>query len=310
MSGSADHIHAALLLTNRLVDLGAKPLSAREFWQLVERVDPGELIDLDVEGIAARADVDPADAQRFRTLLDAATALSFEQERLDDGGVSLVSAFDERFPSALRERLGSVCPPFLLVAGPVELLAGPCLGVVGSRDADDVALDVATRAGSLAVDAGWSVVSGLARGVDQAAMSGALDRAGTAVGIPAEGILRAARNAEVRGRVHEGALCLASPFAPSAPFRAGNAMGRNKLIYALSRVSFVATSDKDAGGTWGGATEAIDKGFTHVAVWSGEGAGSGNEALVARGGTPITDLRRLLELDPNERPTPPRRSLF
>ena len=41
MNHSPDSIRAALLLTNRLVPLDAQPLTAREFWQLVEQVDPG-----------------------------------------------------------------------------------------------------------------------------------------------------------------------------------------------------------------------------------------------------------------------------
>ena len=49
---------AALLLTNRLVPLDAKPLTAREFWQLVERVDPGALLTQDAAAIAELAGVD------------------------------------------------------------------------------------------------------------------------------------------------------------------------------------------------------------------------------------------------------------
>jgi predicted Rossmann fold nucleotide-binding protein DprA/Smf involved in DNA uptake len=70
---------------------------------------------------------------------------------------------------------------------------------------------------------------------------------------------------------------MASPFGPDTPYQAGNAMGRNKIIYALSRVTFVADSDKGSGGTWAGATEALDKGYAAVAVWAGKGAREGNE---------------------------------
>ena len=119
--------------------------------------------------------------------------MSFEQERLADGGVSLVSAVDGSFPARLRERLGDGCPPFLLTAGPVDWLEGPSLGVVGSGDADQPALDLARRAAEVAVRHGWSVVSGLARGVDQAAMDGAHNVGGAVVGVPAEGISLASR---------------------------------------------------------------------------------------------------------------------
>jgi predicted Rossmann fold nucleotide-binding protein DprA/Smf involved in DNA uptake len=297
MEYSPDSARAALLLTNRLVPLEAKPMTAREFWQLVERVDPADLVHDDAAGIAERIEVDGDEAVRLRTLLDASTALSFEQERLHDGGVSLISALDDAFPSGLRERLGTACPPFLLVAGPIEWLRRPGLGVVGSRDAGEPALDAARRSAELAVEQGWPVVSGLARGVDQVAMAGGLDAGGVVIGVPAEGISKASRNAEIRRRVHDGELCIASPYAPDAPFRPGNAMGRNKIVYALSQVTFVVASDDGTGGTWAGAKEALDRRYAPVAVWAGDGADDGNRALVRRGATPITDLTQLFDID-------------
>ena len=310
MQYSPDSTRAALLLTNRLVSLDVKPMTAREFWQLVQRVDPGELIHQDPDGIAELAEVGEDDAARFRTLLDAVTALSFEEERLLDGGISLVSALDEQFPAGLRDRLGTACPPFLLVAGPIEWLSRPGLGVVGSRDASDEALAAARESAQLAVAHDWPVVSGLARGVDQVAMTGALDTGGVVLGVPAEGILKASRNTEVRRRVHDGELCIASPYAPNTPFRAGNAMGRNKIVYALSQVTFVVASDKDSGGTWAGAKEALDRNYAVVAVWSGPGAKDGNDALIRRGATPITELEQLFEIDTTVTQPPLQESLF
>ncbi len=304
MSLPADRTRAALLLTNRLVRLGAKPLTAREFWHLVERIDPADLLHADVAAIAELAAVDNDEAARYRTLLDAATAMGFEQERLADGGVSLMCALDESFPARLRERLGDGCPPFLLTAGPVDWLAGPSLGVVGSRNAEQAALDVAHSAAELAVQHGWSVVSGLARGVDQAAMDGAHDVGGAVVGVPAEGISLASRSAAVRRRVHAGELCLASPYAPDARFSAASALGRNKIVYGLSKVTFVVAAEDGSGGTWAGAKEALERRYCPVAVWMGDGATGGNPALVRRGAIPITDLTQPFDID-DLGPTPP-----
>ena len=110
------------------------------------------------------------------------------------------------------------------------------------------------------------------------------------VGVTAEGLERASRRKELRGAVGEERLLLVSPFAPSAGFNVGNAMGRNKLIYALAAATLVVASDIDGGGTWAGATEALRRRFGAVAVWSGAGAGPGNAALVARGGLAVDDL--------------------
>jgi predicted Rossmann fold nucleotide-binding protein DprA/Smf involved in DNA uptake len=310
MNTSPDTNRAALLLTNRLVRLETKPLTAREFWSLANRSDPGRLMQESAATIAEIADVDLAEAERLRALLDASTALSFEQERLLDGGISLLSAFDDHFPSALRVRLRDACPTFLLVAGPVEWLSRAGLAVVGSRNADEAVLDAARQSAELAVRHGWPVVSGLARGVDQVAMAGALDADGIVVGVPAEGILRVSKNADVRRRVHSGTLCIASPFGPNAPFQAGNAMGRNKIIYALSRLAFVVASDQGTGGTWAGAREALDRRYAPVAVWTGAGAKDGNEALVRRGAHPVSDIVQLFEIDEPDVSPPLQESLF
>lgn len=295
MTSSTDTVRAVLLLTNRLVPVAAAPLTARELWQLVDRVDVGDLLHASPVEIAERAGVDTDEAARLRTLLDAATAFGFEQDRLADGGIELVSALDGRFPPRLRERLGAACPPFLLLAGPVELLEGDALAVVGSRDADVTALDVARRAAVLTVEHGWRVVSGLARGVDQAAATAAYAAAGAAVGVPAEGLVRVARAAEVRRRVHAGELCLASPYAPDAPFTTGNAMGRNKVVHALATVTLVVAAEHGRGGTWTGAKEALDRRFGAVAVWTGDGATPGNHELVRLGARPVADLERLFD---------------
>jgi predicted Rossmann fold nucleotide-binding protein DprA/Smf involved in DNA uptake len=310
MSPSPETSRAALLLTNRLVKIAAKPMTAREFWQVVDKVeDLSDLMHLDIDELAGTLSVASGDAERIRSLLDATTALAFERERLEEGGISLVSVFDEDFPTVLRERLDTACPPFLLVAGPTNWLRTPGLGVVGSRDASEASLDAARRSAEMAVERGWPVISGLARGVDQVAMAAALDAGGVVVGVPAEGIRKVSRNAEIRRRVHEGELCIASPFGPDAPFQAGNAMGRNKIIYALSTVTFVVSSDKESGGTWAGAKEALDKRYAPVAVWTGTGAREGNEALVRRGATPIADVTDLFDIESVRQP-PLQNSLF
>ncbi len=182
------------------------------------------------------------------------------------------------------------------MAGPVTWLSAGGLGVVGSRDASPVALEVARSAAKVAVGYGVPVVSGLARGIDQESMAGAIDGGGAVVGIPAEGLRVAARSPEVRRRVHSGELCIASPYAPAMRFTAGNATGRNKIVYGLADVTLVVCSDNASGGTWEGAKEALRRGFGPVAVWSGDGEGPGNAALMAIGGAPITDVRNVFEI--------------
>jgi hypothetical protein len=67
---------------------------------------------------------------------------------------------------------------------------------------------------------------------------------------------------------------------------------------------FVVSSDKDSGGTWAGAKEALarDYAYAYVAVWAGTGAKEDNAALASRGATPITEVAELFELEPASTP--------
>lgn len=295
---------AALLLTNRIVDVGAKPLSAGEFWELQRKVP-----DLDVLMGASADDlrdrVGPEEAERVAALLDAGTAFAFERERLQEEGVQLVSALDDHFPGRLRLMLGDACPAFLLVAGQIDFLTLPMIGVVGSRDASPTAMEVAGEVARAAAARGRAVVSGLARGIDQAAMMAALQAGAPVVGVPSEGVRVAARNAEVRSRVHAGELCIASPYGPGVRFTAGTAMGRNKVVYGLADVTLVVCTDHGKGGTWEGAREAMRRRFGRVAVWTGDGEGPGNAALVKQGATAVSQVEELFTLESSAVAQPP-----
>ena len=86
---------------------------------------------------------------------------------------------------------------------------------------------------------------------------------------------------------------MCTPYAPNSPFTVGKAMGRNKLIYALSEVTAAVAADHGSGGTWSGATDAMKGRFGRVAVWRGPGEGPGNEALEDMGAIPVSDVSQL-----------------
>ena len=63
---------AALLLTNRLVDVGEKPLSAGEFWSMCRAIDdPSLLVGMSAEDIAEMMSIPLGDAERYAALLGA-----------------------------------------------------------------------------------------------------------------------------------------------------------------------------------------------------------------------------------------------
>jgi predicted Rossmann fold nucleotide-binding protein DprA/Smf involved in DNA uptake len=299
MARRSDNALASLLLTNRLTETVARSLAAGEFWSLTRAVDsPARLLGLDAAGVAHVVGSTDAEAERVASLLEAGAALAFELERLEQEGFRVLSPYDDGYPERLATRLRDQAPPVLVAAGPIALLEQDGIGIVGSRDVSPAGVAVARGAAELAAASGLSVVSGGARGVDQQAMAAAVQTGGRVVGVLAESLLRRVRDPETRRVIGEGSACLVTPYKPDAGFSVANAMGRNKLVYALSRVTLVVASDLESGGTWEGASEALSRRYGAVCVWVGDGAGHGNRALVELGATAVDDLELLLTAGP------------
>ena len=338
---------ATIVLVSRLCAEGLRPLKASEYWSLLDRVGVGPLLGGDraevaspASGVGAQAVVGlslvlgqseqqlmhdcglPEDlAGRIAGLVERATAVAFELDRLEQTGIRTLTAFDEHYPQLWLARLGAKAPPLVHAAGALELLDTPGLGVVGSRDVAEAGGEVAKEVARLAAGRDLPLVSGGARGVDQLAMDAAFEAGGAVVGILAESLSRKLKRPDVRRAVYEGSTVMCTPYSPDAPFSAGNAMGRNKLIYAQAALTVVIASDNGSGGTWSGATEALKHGFGPVAVWRGDGEGPGNEPLQRRGAIPVSsrdDIESLLDrpqAPPSESPPasvrpPEQRSLF
>jgi DNA processing protein len=288
---------ATILLTTRLVDAPAPPLSASDFWQLRAAVDePGRLLGAahrDIESLLEGSALDP---ERIRALLDRATSVALEVERLVTTGVSVVTVFERGYPSALIERLDTGAPALLHVVGDASLMSLDLLGVVGSRDLGEEGGGIAEEAAREAAARGWGVVSGGAPGIDRLAMTAATDADGCAVGMLADALTTVVQEPELRRLVADGHACLATAFPPATRFTPANAMARDELIHGLARRTFVVASDHDTGGTRGGAEEALGRSLrSRVDVWTGPGAGPGNDDLVARGGRPITNVADIFD---------------
>lgn len=310
---------AILLLCGRLGLRGgnaAAPLEVREYnqvahWLHDHGLRPGDLL----HGVRERllhteADL-PFDAGRLRSLLDRGSALALSVERWTSAGIWVLSRGDEDYPERLKRVLGKVAPPLLYGAGDRSLLVTEGLAIVGSRDVDDDGAAFARAVARSCARNGITVISGGARGVDSAALDAALDSGGKAIAVLPGG-LRRAISGELRSAIESEQLVIISPYDPDAGFSVGNAMGRNKVIYALSLWAVVVSSAAESGGTWAGAVENLRRWGIPLFVRNEAGVPQGNQQLIARGGSPLTredieatNLRERLAAIAPERDAPP-----
>ena len=145
--------------------------------------------------------------------LDAVIA---EVEGWEREGMRVVSVLDDGYPTNLRSVHNR--PPFLFVRGALSPEDDRSIAVVGTRRASQEGLQRAEAVAGGLAEAGFTVVSGLADGVDSAAHRAALERNRRTVGVIGTGLRRSypAKNAALQERIaSEGAVL--SQFWPDAP---------------------------------------------------------------------------------------------
>lgn len=265
----SDNTQAVLLLTSPLLASGgeapakAKVLTAREYSQLAQglvqaRHQPADLLNGSRETVLASASTD-LDPDRLNLLLSRGFQLGQALEHWANRSITVIGRADEVYPKRYKQRLRHQAPPLLYACGNLELLHLPALAVVGSRNTPESLLQQTTQIGALAAAAEVVIASGAAKGVDEAAMLGALQAGGAAIGVVADSLEKMAAKPIWRQALIDGRLLLLSAEAPSARFQVWRAMARNKLIYALADAAVVMSSAKGSGGTWEGAEEQLTK---------------------------------------------------
>ena len=263
----SDNTQAVLLLTSPLLAAGsdgsaqAKVLSAREYGQLAQslfqaRHQPADLLNGTRDSVlaSAPANLDPA---RLKQLLSRGFQLGQAIEHWANRSITVISRADEAYPRRYKQRLKHQAPPLLYACGNLGLLNCSALAVVGSRATPEALLQQTTQIGELAASADVVIASGSAKGVDEAAMLGALRAGGSAIGVVADSLEKMCAKPIWRQALIDGRLLLLSPEAPSTRFQVWRAMARNKLIYALADAALVMSSAKNSGGTWEGAVEQL-----------------------------------------------------
>jgi DNA processing protein len=165
---------------------------------------------------------------------------------LEKHGATVVALGTPQYPAALAEVAGA--PPLLYVRGALALADGKAVAIVGSRGCTGYGRRVAERlAGGLA-RAGYTVVSGMARGIDGVAHRAALAAGGRTIAVLAGGLSRVypPEHADLAAEIcRAGALLSESPMA-TEPL-AVLFPPRNRIISGLSRGVIIVEANEQSG---------------------------------------------------------------
>ena len=194
-------------------------------------------------------------------------SLDRSQQAMQTVAAGVMAITDPAYPSLLRTIHDP--PPLLYYRGDPESLRKPCLAIVGSRKATPAGLRMAAELAAAAIDAGLTVVSGLALGIDASAHRGALSVGGSTVAVMATGIEQVypRRHGNLAGEITDKG-CLLTEFPPGcAPLRP-HFPQRNRLISGLSLATVVVEAALPSGSLLTAGT-ALEQGReVFAAPWS------------------------------------------
>jgi DNA processing protein len=136
-------------------------------------------------------------------------------------------------------------PPILIVRGDTAIAARPCVAMVGARNASAAAVKLARDFAAALAEAGFVVVSGLARGIDGAAHRGALP---ATIGVIASGIDVAypPQHADLQEQIAEQGLLIAEQ-PPGTEPRGSHFPSRNRIIAGLAGGTLVVEAAPKSG---------------------------------------------------------------
>lgn len=167
-----------------------------------------------------------------------------EMKAVHNLGARFLFFGDPEYPALLTE-LGNP-PPALLWQGRLDLLEKPIVAMVGARNASAAACRFARDLANSLVEAGISIVSGLAKGIDTAAHQGSLGKATIAVIAGGLDIFYPPENEEIQRAIAERGLLLAEQ-PPGTEPRARHFPYRNRIIAGLARGTVVVEAAPRSG---------------------------------------------------------------
>lgn len=299
-AGQSQASHEAV--TEALVLRSLPGIGPVRFHRLVQRFGtPGAALLASSEAFSAVAGGAAAAARANTDVWDRAEAL---QDRCRKSGIQVLLTHDPAYPEGLNDLVDP--PPVLFVRGNLKALGGRSVSMVGSRRASAYGRRVARTLARTLVESGFSVISGMALGIDAASHEGALGVSSTDTnGRKTVAVLGAgvdvpspAQHRDLYQRiVAEGAVI--SELDPGTAPVAHHFPRRNRIIAAMSRRVIVVEAAIRSGALIT-AHVALDLGRDVYAVPGplGRPSAIGSNRLVADGAGLVLDP---LELPWDER---------
>lgn len=224
--------HAPMLGSASHTKLQATFTTAEEIW----KASRSELL---------ASGVEPGRIDQFLTWRDAQSIpeLVDDLERMD---ARILTPHDEEYPPLLTTIYDP--PAYLFVRG-ASLLHRTPIAMVGSRHASAYGKDVAERFANALAQAGMSVVSGGAYGIDEASHRGALATNGHTIAVLASGLrgIDNPKHASLFSQILEHGGTIVTEFPPNTPPLKHHFPLRNRIVAGMCKATIVVEAAKASG---------------------------------------------------------------
>lgn len=204
---------------------------------------------------------------------------------------------DECYPKALRDI--KTAPEILYYVGDISVCENIVIAVVGKRDAAERYLRMAKQVGAVLAKEGFTVLNGLAVGVDAYASEGAVEEKGKVVAVMPGGLheIYPKSNRKLAQRIVENGGCLISEYPSGTKPQKYTFVQRDRIQAMLSNKVFIVDAEKD-GGTMHTADYAVRYSKPLGCFVEGLGAETpvGNQILIAdHKASAVPDTAALIE---------------
>ncbi|HID07897.1 MAG TPA: DNA-processing protein DprA [Armatimonadetes bacterium] len=250
------------------------------FRQLLARFgSPREVLHAPIDALIQVPRVSFEIARQIHEMSKRLDQLQEELSQLAERGVTILTWYDDAYPSNLK--LITTSPPVLFVRGNVLERDAYAIAIVGSRQASFAGLKVARDLAMAFAERGWTVVSGLAAGIDSAAHKGALDAGGRTFAALGSGIL-VPENPQLAMRIERSGALL-SELPPTAGVSVPNWLARNRIVTGLALGTIMVEGAERSGSVHAARNALKQRRMLFIVHWNDDAEGhAGNRLMASR----------------------------
>lgn len=263
-----------------------KGVGPKMFDKLMDRFgSPEEILIADVDELCKVSRLTPKIAEAIHTV--DIEAIEMEMSALEDFGITVITRYEEAYPKNLKAI--SDLPPVLFQSGGFLDEDNQAVAIVGTRKPSQQGQKIATELAYGLAERGFTVVSGLAFGIDTAGHQGALEARGRTIAVLGSGIkiIHPYQNRGLAEQIRQSGAIFSEVKPNTRPSR-GPLMSRDRIISGLSLGTIVVESAVKSG-SMDTARRTKKQGRKLFAV---DNDSTGNRKMISEGAYSIADTTK------------------